>query len=198
MQTLFCFSLIFIIGFSGVDGNRHRVRHRPPRVIVEFSLDPLGVDEAHLILSNRDYSENVSFQTVQTVCEKCDFQEIADVAPGSDMTLKTDRTFPFNIQLRGSSSKKILQCPLTYYNFLEDGTYLFEVFNTDSCLITQILLLDAYDCWNRRLYYLHHMLSTMRTIVYQSTFASSLPGYHALHFEQKSKWKHIIIEYIKG
>ncbi|CAF3134041.1 unnamed protein product [Rotaria sp. Silwood2] len=101
------------------------------------------MDEAYLIIRNTNYSENISVLLNVVACENCDFENIANVAPGLNMTRIISTTFPYNVLIQANLSKKIFQCPITWYNFDEHGTYILEVIETDqlngdACSITQI------------------------------------------------------------
>jgi hypothetical protein len=102
--------------------------------------DLLSYDQAFLTISNKNYSESISFMYNLVVCEKCKFQELDKPFP-----MNTNQTFVINTRytydFRLSATNKTLPCHIKSYKFAEHGSYLFEIIeigqDATSCSISQ-------------------------------------------------------------
>ncbi|CAF0885010.1 unnamed protein product [Adineta ricciae] len=104
--------------------------------------DPLGMDQAIIVLRNKNCPDPISFMYNLVVCEQCDFERLSDPVPmDSNETLSIDTRFPYDFQLFSGTKNATIQCHIESYRFSEHGTYLFEVRqihpNVTSCTITQ-------------------------------------------------------------
>ncbi|CAF1105529.1 unnamed protein product [Rotaria sordida] len=110
--------------------------------INDDSLDPLSMDQAYLTISNKNYSNSITFMYNLIVCEKCNFKMLGDIVPcNSSQTVIINTTYAYDFQLFIESTNKTLQCSIKSYQFLEHGSYLFEIIeiaqNQDFCSIQQ-------------------------------------------------------------
>jgi hypothetical protein len=108
-----------------------------------MSSDPLGMDEAYLTISNKNYSDPILFLYNVVACEHCDFEILADPVPmDSNETLTIGTQYPYNFQLFVPAKNTTLTCQIESYRFSEHGSYFFEITginqNGSSCTIQKI------------------------------------------------------------
>ncbi|CAF2512996.1 unnamed protein product [Rotaria sp. Silwood2] len=111
--------------------------------INDDSLDPLSMDQAYLTISNKNYSDSIIFMYNLVICEKCNFELLGDVLPSnSNQTVIINTRYAYDFQLFTETTNKTLQCSIKSHQFLEHGSYLFEIIdieqNQDFCSIKQI------------------------------------------------------------
>ena len=84
-----------------------------------ISSDPLGIDEAYLTISNKNYSDPIIFIYNLVVCEHCDFEILADPVPmNSNQTLTINTKYPYDFQLFVPAKNTTLLCQIESYDFL--------------------------------------------------------------------------------
>jgi hypothetical protein len=109
----------------------------------QFTEDSsLGMDQAYLTISNKNYSEPIIFKYNLIVCEKCDFEILNDPFPmNTSRTFVINTKYAYDFQLHTTNRNDTLQCRIRSHKFPEHGSYLFEVIETeqnqDSCSIIQ-------------------------------------------------------------
>ena len=110
--------------------------------IKNTSFDPLGIDQAYLTISNKNYSDSLLFEYNVIVCEHCGFDQLTDgLLKNSSQTFVIDTRYPYDFQLLSETTKHTLQCQIESYKFSEHGSYVFEIVQTNqnkiSCTINQ-------------------------------------------------------------
>ncbi len=112
------------------------------QIIKKMPSDPLGIDEAFLTISNKNYSDSILFMYNVVVCEHCDFDRLADhLRKNTSETLTISTRYPYDFQLFNGIQNRTIQCQIQSYRFSEHGSYVFEVIqvnqNQSSCTINQ-------------------------------------------------------------
>jgi hypothetical protein len=110
---------------------------------------PIGMDQAYLLVRNRNYFDSIIILSNLDVCEKCDFEQFIVVAPNSTVNKTISTTYSYSFKIQTEGLNKSLQCEVNSYRFAEHGTYLFEIIKTDiqgqdPCSITQIGVSSNY------------------------------------------------------
>ncbi|CAF3886709.1 unnamed protein product [Rotaria sp. Silwood1] len=100
------------------------------------------MDEAYLIVRNRNYSNNIALFGNKIVCESCDLEKMIVAISNQNATLIIDTKYAYNLELRSLSSNKSLLCQIASYKFAEHGTYILDIMQntstTDVCSIKQV------------------------------------------------------------
>jgi hypothetical protein len=104
---------------------------------------PIGMDQAYVLVRNRNYLDSIIILSNLDVCEKCDLEQFVVVAPNSTVNKTISTTYSYSFKIQTEGLNKSLQCEVNSYRFAEHGTYLFEIIKTDirsqdPCSITQI------------------------------------------------------------
>ncbi|CAF0783447.1 unnamed protein product [Adineta steineri] len=112
------------------------------QVIKNKLSDTLGMDEAFLTISNKNYSDSIVFLYNIVVCEFCTFDQLGDPLPtNSSQTLKIGTKYPYDIQVFTEIQNKTIQCNIQSYSFSENASYILEIIqinpNHSSCSINQ-------------------------------------------------------------
>jgi len=115
-------------------------------------LDPLTLDEAHLNISNNNYPYPIAVMHNLVVCEKCNFEALAEnVTQKSSQTIKVNTKYTHDFRIIIEPLNEQLSCGVGSYTFSERGFYLFEIINTpdnhSSCSITPIKEPEWYHYW---------------------------------------------------
>ena len=123
----FYYILPLVFSLSSTQNMFENIRVSQPEIIEDVLSTRLHMDQAYLILSNRNNSNAIAFRSNVVVCEGCDFEPTAIVAPKSNITLIIDTKFAYKFELELLPSNALLSCHLASYQFAEHGTFLFEI-----------------------------------------------------------------------
>lgn len=94
-------------------------------------IDPLSMDEAYLIIKNKNYYENITVKHNMVVCEKCDFDILAySIADNKNKTVIVNTRYTHDFEIYLEHSDTPLSCEITSYHFSDGATYLFEISKT--------------------------------------------------------------------
>jgi len=141
----------FIIGLFLTEGAFHQIHFLKSQIAEPMASQKLSMDEAYLIMSNMNNSTTSVFLGNALICEGCDLEEMAMVAPNSNITLIINTQYAYEFEVRSLSFNTSLQCHFPSYKFAEHGTYLFEVIQSEEtvnqpCSIIQIG--ESSDYWS--------------------------------------------------
>ncbi|CAF0974728.1 unnamed protein product [Adineta ricciae] len=108
----------------------------------------LSMDEAYLIMYNRNSSENITLFGNKVVCENCNLGKMSVIAPNKNRTIIINTQYAYDLEIRSSESNESILCQFKSYKFHEHGTYVLHlIYNTPletKCSIEQIGKLSAY------------------------------------------------------
>jgi len=129
------FILIFIVGLSfseGIDHIEQTVRDDPS--------DPLGMDEAYLIVHNMLPSDNITVRWNTIECEYCDLVRNMTADPNQTNSRTIDTKYAYDLEVQSSSSNISVSpsCNFKSYKFDENGTYVLHIMSNMSS--------STYDC----------------------------------------------------
>jgi hypothetical protein len=164
---------------------QHILHYGHAETIENPLLVPLGIDQANLTLSNKNYSDWILFQFNVVACEHCDFEPLGNnVLINSNQTLTINTRYPYNFILFDKEKNITLDCRIESYRFAEHGSYLFEVIQTSqngtSCsiqkigessyywtpIIIAVILLCLYVLFIQALHHLNQSRYADRILVY--------------------------------
>lgn len=105
----------------------------------EIRCEELKMDEASLMIDNRNNSERSVLLLNSIICEECDLEEIVNVSPYSNGSVLIKSEYAYDLEIRSISSQGLLHCYLRSYKFAEHGRYLIEVKENSSevCSVVQ-------------------------------------------------------------
>jgi hypothetical protein len=110
------------------------------QIIGNISLGQLGMDEAYLIVNNKNYSGPISVMYNVVACEHCAFELLTDALEiNSSRTLTINTQYPYDFQVFVETMNRTALCQINSYHFSEHGSYYFDIIQTNqdesSCTI---------------------------------------------------------------
>jgi hypothetical protein len=113
---------------------------------------PLSMDQAYLNIVNKNYLYSITVTHNLEICEKCDFEILADsVAENASKTVIVNTKYTHDFKIFVQPLNSPLSCGVTSYTFSDGGTYSLEISRTgnnqSSCSI------ESLDEPNTFLYY---------------------------------------------
>jgi len=94
------------------------------------------MDEAYLIVHNRNYSNDIALFGNKVVCESCNLEKMIVVKPKRNPTIIINTKYAYNFELHTWPSNISLSCQIVSYKFAEHGTYILGIMEIkqDRCI----------------------------------------------------------------
>jgi hypothetical protein len=144
-KSFYCLWIVLII-------IQEFLQYGQTQFIGDDPLGPLDIDQAYLNITNKNYPNLITVKHNLVVCEKCDFESLADsIGESSSHNVKVNTKYTHDFEIFIEPSNTTLSCEVKSYKFSEGGSYLFEIIKTQnnqsSCSINPINEPSSFHYW---------------------------------------------------